>query len=132
MTEQADRTNAGKNRLGLMSFPALWELGKVYTAGCMGKYKPRNWERGAPYSEVLDCAMRHLFKAVVGHKFDTDLKERTGTDIWHWSQAIWNLLMIQHMELFPEKYGRFNDLPDYSTAIPDTFKEVRDEDDPAV
>lgn len=126
MTDQAARNNRGKNRLGLISFPALWEVGKVYTAGSM-KYADRNWEKGAPYSEVLDCALRHLFKAIVGHKHDPDLKQRTGMDIWHWSQAIWNLLFLQHMELFPEKYGHFNDLPDYRAAIPAEFTEVKDD-----
>lgn len=57
-------TAAGKPRLGLISPFALRRFGAWLTAGAM-KYSPRNWERGMPFSRVVDSLERHVqaFKA---------------------------------------------------------------------
>lgn len=110
MTDQALRYNEGKNRLGLMSIPALWQIGLVYTRGC-DKYAERNWEKGLPYSQALDCALRHIFKWAAGHKWDAE------TGLHHLAHAAWNIIAALHMELSPDKYGRFDDLPNYRSAI---------------
>lgn len=119
MTEQAARHNKGKNRLGLISFPALWEIGMVYTKGCE-KYDVRNWEKGLPYSQGLDCALRHIAKWAVGHRNDTE------TGLHHLAHAAWNIIALLHMELCTRRYSQFADLPLYREAIPNEFKEVRD------
>lgn len=106
-----DRYDEGKNRLDLLSIPALWEVGRVYTRGCQ-KYEDRNWEKGLGYASTLGCAMRHIFKWVAGHKLD----EETG--LHHLAHAAWNILALLHFELLPEKYKQFDDLPDYTAAVP--------------
>ncbi|NIN96678.1 MAG: hypothetical protein GTO49_17255, partial [Anaerolineae bacterium] len=61
MSEQAVRYDKGKNKLGLMSAPALWEIGQVYTMGA-AKYNDRAWEQGMSYTKTLSAALRHIFK----------------------------------------------------------------------
>lgn len=105
------RYNEGKNRLDLLSIPALWEIGRVYTAGAE-KYADHNWAKGLSYSATLGCALRHIFKWAVGHPRD----EETGCH--HLAHAAWNLIALLHFEMQPERYAKFNDLPDYRTAVP--------------
>jgi len=111
--EHGLRYDEGKNRLDLLSIPALWEVGLVSTKGCV-KYADRNWEKGMSYSRTLGCALRHLFKWAAGHKWD----EETG--LHHLSHAAWNVMALLHFELMPERYGEFDDLPDYSGAVPNS------------
>lgn len=49
----------GKNRLDLLPYDALAEVGKVLTFGSK-KYDDRNWELGINYGRVFGAAMRHL------------------------------------------------------------------------
>jgi hypothetical protein len=103
--------DAGKNRLDLMFFGALWEIGRVHTMGAE-KYADRNCESGLCYSRVLAAALRHVFKWAVGHKVD----EESG--LHHLAHAAWGIMMLLHMELLPLNYAAFDDLPDYREAIP--------------
>lgn len=105
------RYDAGKNRLDLLSIPALWEIGRVYTEGAK-KYEDRNWEKGLKYSSTLGCLMRHLFKWIAGHKMDEELP------VHHMALVAWNAITLLHMELLPDQYAEFNDLPDYQGGVP--------------
>jgi hypothetical protein len=53
------KKDEGKNRLDLVPFDAVEEIGKVLTFGSK-KYEDRNWELGIGYGRVFGAAMRHL------------------------------------------------------------------------
>jgi len=82
----------GKNRLDLLPFKALWELGNVYTAGA-AKYADRNWEKGIPYMTLIGASLRHVFKWVTGENVDPE------TNTNHLANAAWHLLAIVEFEL---------------------------------
>lgn len=105
------RDNKGKNRLDLISAPALWELGRVYTEGAK-KYADRNWEAGLSYTETIGCLLRHLLKRMAGHRMDAELP------VLHTAMIAWNAIALLHMDLMPDRYAEFDDLPDYTTAVP--------------
>jgi hypothetical protein len=92
VSEQGIRYDKGKNQLALMSVPALWEIGLVYTMGAQ-KYADRNWEKGMPYTKTMDAALRHIFKWLAGHRND----EESG--LHHLAHAAWNLIALLHYEL---------------------------------
>lgn len=120
MGEQAVRYDKGKNRLALMSIPALWEIGQVYTMGAV-KYKDRDWEKGMPYTKTMDAALRHIFKWMAGHRND----EESG--LHHLAHAAWNLIALLHYEL-AGNYSK--DLDDRSTtslyAVPNSSEAPAD------
>ena len=66
-----------------------------------GKYAPRNWEKGIPWSRCLDSALRHL------NKF-----QRGMTDEDHLAAAAWNIFAIIHYQELG--MTEFNDIPDYN------------------
>lgn len=87
------RFDAGKNRLDLLPFDALTELGMVYTMGAQ-KYAPRNWELGMPWSKVLGPMLRHLFTRIVtGERLDPE----SGRS--HLAHVAWNALALLTYEL---------------------------------
>jgi len=88
----------GKGRFDLISPFALMRLARVYEKGSK-KYKDRNWEKGFPYSRVLDSAIRHIVQFMMGYE-DED----------HLAQAAWNLFAIMH---FQETHPGLDDLPHY-------------------
>lgn len=97
-------TREGKGRFDLISPFALYRIATIYEKGAL-KYKPRNWEKGAPFSRFLDSARRHINQFAMGLE-DED----------HLSHSIWNLMAIIHFEemiklgLLPSE---LNDLPKY-------------------
>jgi len=111
MSEKADRFNGGKNRLALIPVGPLWELGRVFTNGAK-KYEARNWEKGLSYTECLDACLRHMLKFMAGHVRDTEI------DCHHLACAIWNLVVVLHMEQNPGLYSKFDDIPQYPAAVP--------------
>ncbi|HKJ03765.1 MAG TPA: dATP/dGTP diphosphohydrolase domain-containing protein [Longimicrobiales bacterium] len=76
----------GKGRYDLISPFALARLAHHYERGSV-HYGDRNWERGQPYSVVLDSAMRHIQKRMMGLR-DED----------HVAAAAWNLFALMHYE----------------------------------
>jgi hypothetical protein len=112
-TEQAKRYDKGKNRLGLMSIPALWEIGQVYTMGA-AKYADRNWEKGMPYTKTMDAALRHIFKWLAGHRND----EESG--LHHLAHAAWNLIALLHYELGNYDMGLLDDRSLTSKHVPNS------------
>lgn len=92
----------GKGRFDLV--PVFGVLsGALQMERGMQKYGARNWEKGMPLSTFLDCALRHMFKALAG--FD---------DEPHWDAATWNLMCLMEgkkrveLGLWPKE---FDDLP---------------------
>jgi hypothetical protein len=111
--EQAVRYDKGKNRLALMSIPALWEIGQVYTMGAV-KYKDRDWEKGMPYTKTMDAALRHVFKWMAGHRND----EESG--LHHLAHAAWNLIALLHYELGNYDMGLLDDRSITSKHVPNS------------
>lgn len=81
------RYDTGKNRLELI--PAEWPLalGEVLTAGA-NKYADRNWERGMSWSKMIGCALRHLYKFMLGERYDPE------TGCHHLAHCAWNILAL--------------------------------------
>ena len=95
-------TNEGKGRYDLLPTRAIRRLAEHYENGAK-KYGDRNWEKGQPFSRMLDSAMRHLFKALEGQK-DED----------HLTACAWNVLgVIELQERIEEGTlsKELNDLP---------------------
>ena len=76
-----------KNRIELMPFDALVELGKLYTIGAR-KYGDRNWEKGIKYSRVFGALMRHAW--AWWNREDNDPE----TGLSHIIHAAWNALVL--------------------------------------
>lgn len=100
------RDNAeGKGRFDLLSPIALMRLAKLYERGC--KYGPRNWEKGQPMSVLMDSAIRHMMKHMMGYR-DED----------HLAAILWNISAIIHYEHMIERgmmSPELDDLPCYLT-----------------
>lgn len=79
-------TREGKGRFELISPFALARLAGVYERGAK-KYDARNWEKGQPFSRLMDSALRHMNRFAMGW-----------TDEDHVSQAVWNLVAILHFQ----------------------------------
>lgn len=87
----------GKGRFDLLSPFALKELAVLAEQGALGKYAPRNWERGYSLPLTLDSAMRHLQDLLEG-KDDEN----------HAVMAMWNMMAFIHVR----ELIRRNLLPD--------------------
>ena len=74
----------GKGRFDLLSPIALFKLAIHMEAGC-DKYGDRNWEAGQPLSTYIDCAIRHMYKALAGME-----------DEPHAEAAMWNMHSFLH------------------------------------
>ncbi|MBR5865748.1 MAG: hypothetical protein IKY89_05695 [Alistipes sp.] len=69
----------GKGRFDLLPWGAIWELAKHCENGA-AKYGERNIDKGAPQHSLIDSAIRHLAKYLMGH-----------TDENHLRAAMWNV-----------------------------------------
>lgn len=65
------KADGGKNRLELLPFSALEEVGKVLTFGAK-KYKDHNWRRCDKPSRYVGAALRHLFSWAKGEDNDPE------------------------------------------------------------
>jgi len=79
---RADRFNQGKPKFSLLPFDALEALATHFTRGAE-KYSARNWERGMPYSEVVDSLMRHLSAWWQGETYDKEGFRHTTAIAWN-------------------------------------------------
>lgn len=70
--KEGTKMDAGKNRLDLLPFDALIEVGKVMTDSATRKYSPRNWEIGMAWGRFFGAAMRHQFDWWLGAKVDKE------------------------------------------------------------
>ena len=78
---------AGKGRFDLISPFAMSRLARVMEKGAE-KYSARNWEKGIPFSRLIDSAERHINSYKMGMR-DED----------HLAQACFNLFAVMHFEL---------------------------------
>lgn len=87
---KALRYSAGKPQLAyaLCFGPALRGVAKVAECGA-AKYGRYNFRIGAPASESVDCALRHLLAYWEG--VDTDPE----SNFHHLDHAIWNLMRLR-------------------------------------
>lgn len=67
----ATKYDTDKNRLELLPFEALEEVGWVMTYGA-AKYAPHNWRRGFEKTRVIGAALRHIFAWMSGAKIDPE------------------------------------------------------------
>lgn len=94
--------SAGKGRMDLLSPFANIRTSKWLEKGAE-KYSPRNWEKGIPFSSLLDSAMRHLEKFKAGM-----------TDEDHLAAARFGLDALMHFQALGRK--DLDDLPHYVTS----------------
>ncbi len=100
-------TREGKGRMDLLPVFMLERLAKLYERGAV-KYGDRNFQKGAPFSRMLDSAFRHLLKYMQGMR-DED----------HATAIIWNMAQIIEQE---ELIGRgllpaeLDDMPKYEAS----------------
>ena len=89
------KLDQGKNRLGLVlgGFSrALQQVGKVGTQGA-NKYSDNGWmEVDDGISRYTDAMLRHYMKEAEGEKFDPELSDMAGEDIYHAACVAWNAL----------------------------------------
>lgn len=102
----------GKGRFDLVPWEAIWELAKHCEAGAK-KYGERNCEKGIPVHSLIDSAIRHLAKYLMGWKDEPHLRA-----------ALWNVAFAIYME---QKHPEMQDIPTRQTT-PVTTITVPDND----
>lgn len=85
--EGGTKFDAGKNRLDLLPFDALGEVGRVLTFGA-NKYDDRNWEKGMSWGRCLGAGLRHVFAWARGERKDPE------TGLNHLAHAICCFLFL--------------------------------------
>jgi hypothetical protein len=108
-TEQAGGTRYSTGKAPLVHAPLLGmlEVGRVAEYGA-GKYAPRDWQCGQSFSTLLNCALRHLFRAALSPQ-----SRDPESGLLHAGHAAWNLLALLH---FIET-GRADELDDVTPHI---------------
>lgn len=71
----AQKHDQEKNRLELLPFAALEEVGRVFTYGAK-KYADHNYRKGLNWSRLLGAAFRHGFRWATGEDRDPESGER--------------------------------------------------------
>lgn len=89
------KADTGKNRLELLPYDALAEVGKVLTLGA-SKYGDRNWEKGIDYGRVYAALQRHVTAWWQGQDVDPE------TGLSHMAHCAANALFL----LAYERRGR--------------------------
>lgn len=88
--------HSGKGRFDLVPWEAIWELAKHCEAGAE-KYGERNCEKGIPIHSLIDSAIRHLAKYLMGWNDEPHLRA-----------ALWNVAFAIYME---QKHPEMQDIP---------------------
>ena len=88
--------HTGKGRMDLLPWEAIVEVSKHCEEGAL-KYGERNCEKGIPIHSLLDSAMRHLAKYMMGMDDEPHLRA-----------AAWNILFALYMEV---KHPEMQDIP---------------------
>ncbi len=96
----AHRSSAsGKGRYDLIPTEATRRSAIHYEQGGIN-HGDRNWEKGMPFSRLMDSAMRHC-NQYLGRDRSED----------HLAAAVWNLMAVMHFEKYKPE---LNDLPVYN------------------
>ncbi len=82
-------------RYDLITPIGLKRLAQTYAGGAK-KYTDRNWEKGQPYSVLLNHAQDHINDFItqqlgLGDELDISLED-------HLAHAVWNLMAIMHFQ----------------------------------
>jgi Domain of unknown function (DUF5664) len=89
MSENALRFNKGKLDLNYIPWQAVSAFCLVTMSNSEkygGKYPDGNYKKGAPQSEYMACALRHLAQHMTGEKYDS-----SDNNIPHLYKALWNI-----------------------------------------
>ena len=86
----------GVGRFDLLPWEAIWEVAKHCEEGAR-KYGERNCEKGIPIHSLIDSAIRHLAKYMMGMDDEPHLRA-----------AAWNVLFAIYME---QKHPEMQDVP---------------------
>lgn len=84
-----------KNRLELLPFDSILEVGKVLTHGAE-KYEPNNWQK-VEVIRYVGALLRHLFAWLLGEIFD----KKSG--LRHTSHMTCNAMFINHIDMRDNK-----------------------------
>jgi hypothetical protein len=71
MGDGAAKFDTEKNRMELMSEPAIDGLARVLTYGAK-KYAADNWRKGMTWRRLIGAALRHLFEFSRGNDVDPE------------------------------------------------------------
>lgn len=71
----------GKGRFDLLPWGAIWELAKHCEEGAE-KYGERNIDKGAPQHSLIDSALRHMAKYLMGHNDENHLRAALWNVAW--------------------------------------------------
>ena len=78
----------GVGRFDLLPWGAIWELSKHCEEGAM-KYGERNIDKGAPQHSLIDSAIRHIAKYLMGWD-----------DEKHLIAALWNIAWAVEQDVY--------------------------------
>ena len=81
----------GKPRFSLIPADVEEEVAKVFTQGAK-KYDDRNFEKGIPYSELLDAMRRHI--NLVSRREDLDPE----WDLYHLAHLVCDAMMMMRIQ----------------------------------
>lgn len=84
---KADRFNGNKVEFDDVPMLGMVEVAKVSAFG-KNKYARNNWRKGAPTSQYINAALRHLFKHLYGERIDKESK------CSHLGHVAWNILAL--------------------------------------
>jgi hypothetical protein len=70
-TNTAVKADNGKPPMGLLPWPALWDVAKVLNYGKI-KYAEHNWKKGMKWSRMYDAALRHLSAFIENEDLDPE------------------------------------------------------------
>lgn len=70
-TEGGNKHDSGKNRLELIPYEAIEQIGLALTFGAK-KYSDNNWRKGFKWSRLIGALLRHIFSWAAGHDKDPE------------------------------------------------------------
>jgi len=84
---RADRHDEGKLRFSISPFLGYLEVMRVAEAGAV-EYAPNNFRKGLGQTNLINAALRHIFKHLAGQDIDP------ANGCLHMAEAAWNLLTL--------------------------------------
>lgn len=108
--------SSGKGRFDLLPVLAMFRDAALYERGAI-KYASRNWEKGMPFSRVMESLLRHAFQYLMG-----DRKEDHLSAIRFNAGALVTYEEMIDRGLLP---ASLNDLPSYIKKTPTSKKRTK-------